>query len=276
MEVELDGSAETWRIPASCTWVKVQDRPVMLEVGGAFTFDGTLVNIDLGRRALGDADLPDLFATVNTSDGGLDITYVVFPVGLATGQGAGELRFLRGQPHAGIPVEQSDALRAGTIRWQCGSPDQAAPEAPPGYGPHERVIRTGTAHIHLGAPIGEDLEATASCRLHSFPVGDGESSDGPPEIVDTTLEALFRGEHLIITSLDSDALTLERLGVDDRILGEYVSGGAGPIYAIDPDQPFDANLGQFVFEPTDPRYQPFGGPSGPRAIEISVSVDCSS
>jgi hypothetical protein len=258
MEVELDGSAETWRIPASCTWVKVQDRPVMIEVGGAFTLDDALVTIDLSRPALGEADLPDLFATVDTSEGGLDITYVVFPVGLSTGQGAGELRFLRAQPHAGIPVEQSEALQAGTIRWQCGSPDQAAPQAPPGYEPHERVIRTGTANIRLGPPIGEDLEATATCRLHSFPVGDGESSLGPPEIIDTTLDTLFRGEHLILTSLESDTLTLERLGIDGRILGEYLALRAGPIRAVDPDQPFEWNLGQFVFEPTDPRYQPFG------------------
>ena len=268
MTLHLDAPLNAdWTAPAVCTWVVGRTGPRVDEV--------TAVSLALGDLDLQIAVHPNaLFpevqeATLTVIDGGESGEYASsgdnIPYRLAPDAASGVLRLRRlfQEPGMGVAIGGGIDEVSGVATWSC-QPPATAGRTRNDDGPPLDLTLPGTATITFSPAALEPIRGPVTCLVNG---------EDPAAITLIGLEGTMTvGSSAVLLHSDMGTLRLSLARPDGMPAGEYqgsltesrpdlLGGGLGLRAVVD-------------WGPTDPRYLPIGGASGPLSVEVEIDVTC--
>jgi hypothetical protein len=264
-----------WQVATRCDWVTTAAGPRVVNV------ETYPPDIDFNDRFVGvqvemSGDSPTVAIWIDEHDQGGSYASTfpefVIPLAIARDESSGRIRIRHLPMDEGVSVAIQPGVDevSGIVSWSCRPPAAPGPKALPGEAPPPapdpgRLVRSGHATITIDPPVAGPFETPVTCVI--------DTSD-PAYLRVAELTATFVGDgRTVRLSSDGGRILLILIAQDASPNGEYV----GQITRIG-DQ---ADRGPLVmeapavdFEPIDPRYVPFGGPSGPRTIGVQIDYAC--
>ena len=275
VDLHLDQPIDrTFRVAAACDWVATARGPRLYQAN-TYPPDLTFNDRFVGVSVVTDQDPLALTIWVDEHDRGA--TYQsqgadgFVSIRMPGNAASGSARFRHAPIDEGSPVRLAPGLTtlSGIVGWSCPQPVVPGPPAQPGQlppvDPEGRESVPGRATLTFDPAIVGPVEGAFTCIL--------DTTD-PAYLRVSEMDGEFQADGRRITLRSNGGEVLLALtAADGTPHGEYV----GAIHRIG-DQadvgPLLLEVPSLVFEPTDPRYIPLGGPDGPRNLALHVDFSC--
>jgi hypothetical protein len=262
---------KVWQVPAMCNWTTTPAGARLTGVethAPAIEYDGALVAILVGPNP-GHPERVDLSLWVDRTTAGdfyrPAASQIVVRQARDGSTGLVRIRHLTIDETAEVRIADGVTDVSGIVSWTCPPPPVAGPVGDPFAGGEEPELRAGTATILLDPAVAAPAEGAITCTI--------DRSNAPTLQVRQLRGSIPAGGGRYDLLFDGGSVVLALIGPDGQPAGEYT----GQVLRIsdDPTLPsLELAVSPIVFEPTDPRYVPLGGPDGPRELRLQIDYSC--
>jgi hypothetical protein len=276
VQLQLDVPVgHAWQVATRCDWVSTAAGPRVVNV------ETSPPDIDFNDRFVGvqvemSGDAPTVAIWIDEHDQGGSYASTapefVIPLAIAGDGSSGQVRIRHLPMDSGVTVAivpGADEV-SGIVSWTCRPPAAPGPKGQPRPAPGPAadpgmLVVSGHATVTVDPPVTGPIDTPVTCLI--------DTSD-PAYLRVAELTATFGADgRTVRLSSDGGRILLILISQDGSPHGEYI----GQITRIG-DQadrgPLVVGAPEVAFEPIDPRYVPFDGPSGPRTIGVQIDYAC--